>query len=194
VLGTAAYLSPEQAAGEDVTPAADVYSLGAVVYELLTGRTPYRFQSLAELAEAQAAEAVTAPRQLAPEVSAALEEVVMRALAREPAYRQPTAAELGAELAAAVPGPATVPLAAAERATEVLPRSPARSYRRVWPFVAGAAALVAAVVAAVALMGGDDDPPPADTPRVESIPPGATPEEGARNLADWLREHAAEGR
>ena len=50
VLGTAAYLSPEQAAGEEVTTATDIYSLGAVVYELLTGRSPYEFESLAELA------------------------------------------------------------------------------------------------------------------------------------------------
>ena len=53
VLGTAAYLSPEQAAGEEVTTATDIYSLGAVVYELLTGRPPYEFESLAELAAQQ---------------------------------------------------------------------------------------------------------------------------------------------
>jgi serine/threonine protein kinase len=190
ILGTAAYLAPEQAAGDEVTPAADVYSLGAVVYELLTGRTPYRFESLAELAEAQAAEAVTPVRELAPEVPPALEAAVMRALARDPAYRPATAAELGAELAAAAPEPETAPLAAEERATEVLVRSAARSRPPVWPFVGGAAVLLAGVVATLALTGGDDDPPPPAAPRVESIRPGATPEQGARNLADWLREHA----
>ena len=51
ILGTAAYLAPEQIAGEDATRASDIYSLGAVLYELLTGRPPYLFESLAELIE-----------------------------------------------------------------------------------------------------------------------------------------------
>ncbi len=59
VLGTAAYLSPEQAAGEDVTAATDIYSLGAVLYELLTGRAPYEFESLAELAVQQTGGVIT---------------------------------------------------------------------------------------------------------------------------------------
>ena len=66
VLGTAAYLSPEQAAGEEVTAATDVYSLGAVVYELLTGRPPYEFESLAELAAQQKSGAITPLRDVEP--------------------------------------------------------------------------------------------------------------------------------
>ena len=68
VLGTAAYLSPEQALGEQVTAAADVYSLGAVLYELLTGRPPYEFESLADLAAKQTAGQITPVRELAPGV------------------------------------------------------------------------------------------------------------------------------
>src|SRR4051794_12235455 len=100
VLGTAAYLAPEQALGDDVGPAADVYSLGAVLYELLAGEPPFRFESLAQIATERPP--LRPLRELAREVPPALEDVVMRALARNPAYRQASAAELGAELAAAV--------------------------------------------------------------------------------------------
>ena len=82
VLGTAAYLAPEQARGERATPASDVYSLGAVLYELLTGKPP--------------AETPAPVRELAPEVPRELEDVVMRSLARNPSYRP---ADLESELA-----------------------------------------------------------------------------------------------
>ena len=82
VLGTAAYLAPEQARGEQATPASDVYSLGAVLYELLTGRPPL--------------ETAAPVRELAPEVPRDFEDVVMRCLARNPSYR-PT--DLEGELA-----------------------------------------------------------------------------------------------
>ena len=68
VLGTAAYLSPEQALGEEVTAAADVYSLGAVLYELLAGRPPYEFDSLADLAAKQTSGQITPVGELAPGV------------------------------------------------------------------------------------------------------------------------------
>ncbi len=89
VLGTAAYLSPEQALGEEVTAAADIYSFGCVLYECLTGRTPYVFETLAELAVKQRQEPITPVRELRPEIPEDLEAVVMRSLARNPEYRPP---------------------------------------------------------------------------------------------------------
>ena len=99
VLGTAAYLSPEQAAGEEVTAATDIYSLGAVVYELLTGRAPYEFASLAELAAQQTGGVITPLRDLEPSVPEPIEAAVMHALAREPRFRPASAADFAHELA-----------------------------------------------------------------------------------------------
>src|SRR5205814_6297666 len=92
VLGTAAYAAPEQTAGLDVTAAADVYGLGACLYEALTGRPPYQFDSLVELA-GKREEPIPPVRELAPDVPEAVEDVVMRCLARKPEYR-PAAAEV----------------------------------------------------------------------------------------------------
>jgi serine/threonine-protein kinase len=184
VLGTAAYLSPEQAAGEEVTAAADVYSLGAVLYELLTGRTPYTFETLAELAHRQSTEPIEPMGELARGVPAALEDVVMRCLARNPSYRPASAAELADQLRAALPGErdtaATKPLPARAR--------PRRRRRGVWIAV-GVAALTAAVLALAVLATDGDEPPPAP-PRVEPVPRGDTAAEQARNLAAWLRENS----
>jgi serine/threonine-protein kinase len=108
VLGTAAYLSPEQALGEEVTTAADVYSLGAVLYELLGGRPPYEFDSLADLAAKQSSGQIVPVGELAPEVPRGVEDAVMRSLARNPAYRPASAAAFAHELGAE--GEPTVPL------------------------------------------------------------------------------------
>ncbi|HYF26896.1 MAG TPA: protein kinase, partial [Baekduia sp.] len=87
VLGTAAYLAPEQAAGEEVGPAADIYALGVVTYQLLSGRLPYEAQSLTELALKQQREAPALLSEFVAGVSPPLAQAVDRALALEPQAR-----------------------------------------------------------------------------------------------------------
>ena len=87
VLGTAAYLAPEQAAGEEAGPAADLYGLGVVAYQLLSGRLPYEAQSLTELALKQQREVPQPLHQLDPAIPGALSVAVERALALNPKQR-----------------------------------------------------------------------------------------------------------
>jgi eukaryotic-like serine/threonine-protein kinase len=208
VLGTAAYLAPEQFAGEVVAETADVYGLGAVVYQMLAGRTPRRVESLDDLARTRADEPITPLHELRPEVPAAIEAAVMRALAVRPPDRQADAAQLGRELtedfvapshevdahdtaATAVIPPERTELVAQSHTVERVAGPPAVASRRVpraaWAI--GAAVLVLVLAVAGALWARDEEPPASPAPA--RIDPGETPEQGARNLADWLRANAA---
>jgi serine/threonine-protein kinase len=91
VIGTAAYLAPEQAAGEEVGPPADLYALGVVAYQFLSGRLPYEAQSLTELALKQMREIPPPLDELNPEVTPQLAVAVDRALALDPRERYPDA-------------------------------------------------------------------------------------------------------
>jgi serine/threonine protein kinase len=109
VLGTAAYLAPEQAAGEQAGPAADLYALGVVTYQFLSGRLPYEAQSLTELALKQQREVPPRLDELNPEVTPQLALAVDRSLALDPRQRPASADDLRHALADGVRGvgPAT---------------------------------------------------------------------------------------
>jgi serine/threonine-protein kinase len=98
VVGTAAYLSPEQVRGEEATPATDVYALGVVLYQFLTGRLPYEGSTLAELAVRQQNERPLPPSTYNDEVPEALGAAVLRALEGDPARRYASASELAGGL------------------------------------------------------------------------------------------------
>ena len=93
VLGTAQYLSPEQAQGLPVTAASDIYSVGVMLYEALTGRVPFDADSPVTVALKQVSERPRPPSELNPAVSRALDGVVLRALAKDPANRFASAEE-----------------------------------------------------------------------------------------------------
>ncbi|MBS3956915.1 MAG: Stk1 family PASTA domain-containing Ser/Thr kinase [Clostridiales bacterium] len=98
VLGTAHYVSPEQAQGRALGPASDLYSLGIVLYELTTGRLPFDADTPVAVALKQVNEQPVSPRQLNPQIPASLEAVIMRALQKDPAARYASAEEMRADL------------------------------------------------------------------------------------------------
>jgi eukaryotic-like serine/threonine-protein kinase len=180
ILGTAAYLSPEQAAAEEVTPAADLYSLGAVLYEVIGGRPPYELDSFAELAEKQK----RGPGPLAEIVAGVprhVEDAIMRCLARNPEYRPRSAQALADELD---PQSRTAPTA------PLPPRRRQRLLRRRWAAIAALATLAgaAAIAVGLALASGDGESPRPQPAQIEAPVPGQNAEQGLRNVSEWLRE------
>jgi serine/threonine-protein kinase len=104
VLGTASYFSPEQARGESVDARTDLYSTGVVLYELLTGRAPFRGDSPVAVAYQHVSELPTPPNAINPAVSPAMSAVVMHALAKDRFDRFQSAAEFKADLDVAAGG------------------------------------------------------------------------------------------
>ena len=197
VLGTAAYIAPEQARGEEVGPGADLFSLGVVLYELLAGSPPWRVTTLADVH----AVGTTPPpplAEVAPATPAHVEAAVARCLAADPRDRPTSADELAEELRGAATAVTAARTDDATRPTALLDRRPRRlAGRRVdldgrTLLVALVAALILIAAIAALAAGGEDEPPPAPA-RVEPVTPSNDPVQQSRNLAEWLREHAADG-
>ena len=104
ILGTAAYFSPEQAKGEPVDARADLYSAGVVLYELLTGRAPFRGESPVAVAYQHVSETPVPPSELVDTVPRSLDAVALRALAKDPFQRYQDAASFRAALDATLEG------------------------------------------------------------------------------------------
>jgi serine/threonine protein kinase len=123
-LGTPHYMSPEQATGREIDGRSDIYSLGIILYEMLTGEVPFDDQSLPAVLVKHMSEAPAPPSQRRPDlaISPALEAIALRCLAKDPAARYATADELGAALRAATPsamGDATIAMGSAAAAATV---------------------------------------------------------------------------
>jgi serine/threonine-protein kinase len=119
IVGTAQYLSPEQARGAQVDPRSDLYSLGIVMYEMLTGKVPFTGEAPLEIAMKHLQKTADPPSTLRPEVPKSLDAVVMRALAKDPDERFDSAEEMDADLARVARGLA-VSRRTEEAATQVM--------------------------------------------------------------------------
>ncbi|MET0560341.1 MAG: Stk1 family PASTA domain-containing Ser/Thr kinase [Gaiellaceae bacterium] len=166
IIGTAHYLSPEQARGAPVDQTSDLYSAGIVLFELLTGAVPFTGDSPVEIAMKHLSETPPVPSELRPDVPADLDLVVVRALAKEPADRYQSAAAMDADLetvarggrvAAETAEAATMVLSGeraidATAATQVVRRAQAPQYkppdrsRPIWPWLLGIGALIALLI------------------------------------------------
>src|SRR5687767_2290468 len=121
IIGTAQYLSPEQARGAPVDQTSDLYSTGVVLFELLTGNVPFNGETPVEIAMKHLSEIPDAPSDFRREVPEDLDHVVLRALAKEPSERYQSAAAMDADLETVAHG-GHVPFETAEAATVVLGR------------------------------------------------------------------------
>jgi len=144
IIGTIEYMSPEAIQGQEVDARADIYSLGILLYEMLTGRIPFDADTEFSMMMAQIQQAPPPPRSFAPHIPLPLEHAIMRSLAKKPEARFQTAAEFRAALEASVKaGADTIPIGAAPTmpampATRVVEVSPnAQSQQVTMPFSAG---------------------------------------------------------
>jgi eukaryotic-like serine/threonine-protein kinase len=190
VLGTATYMAPEQASGGTITPATDVYALGAVAYHCLAGRPPFFAPSALEVALRQV---MDEPPALPADVPPAARHLVTRAMAKNPADRYPSAMALAADARSATSTPSLVPGAAPGAVPGVVPA--VRSHWRSALLGAGAVVLVGLAALGVALWRPDAattsprtpsgpaptsasgvlNPRPAGQPVTRSSPPWSSP-------------------
>ncbi len=174
ILGTSGYLSPEQASGEHATAASDLYSLGVVAFELLTGARPFQRRSATAEAAAHIHEPVPLATERRPELVTEVDDVFERALAKDPARRQGTAGELVADLRAAVEAgeqhTRAIPLPGAP--TQTIAQSAPPPRRRggwLFPVLVGLLLLGGGAGAAALLAGGGDKKRAVVTKTVQSV-------------------------
>jgi eukaryotic-like serine/threonine-protein kinase len=172
LLGTAAYISPEQSRGEPATPATDVYAFGVLLYQMLTGRLPFEAENPLELAAMHTTREAPPISSLRPDAPEQLERVASRALAKRPEHRPADGAALLAELGE----PAAETLAIEADETLLLaPRRRRMEPRRLAALVALAALAMVGATSAVLLTAESSKAPVATTNRPGTDAPTTQP-------------------
>ncbi|MDW5597025.1 protein kinase [Conexibacter stalactiti] len=164
VLGTTDYVSPEQALGHDVSGQSDLYSLGVVLYEMLTGQVPFRGENQVAVAMKHVREEIPDVRDLRPEASASLAAVIDRATAKELRERYRSDEELIADLEDVLALETARAGSATGEATTVIRTLPRRARKRIplrvrrpaWIALLALAAVVAALVVVVVVLNGKE--------------------------------------
>ena len=200
LLGTVAYMSPEQLQGQRASPRSDVYALACVAYECLTGRPPFTGATEVQTAQGHLSDPVPDPRSWAPDLPQAVVPVLLRGLAKTPEQRYGSAEEFAADLAQAatgrvervpdggtrvlrrtalLPEPVRAPAPEAEWEPEVAARRPAPQRSRSSLALPVAAAVVAAAFAVGAAAGFLTDPQ-----RRTAVAPAPSPSASASGAGD----------
>jgi serine/threonine-protein kinase len=202
VIGTAQYLSPEQARGEGVDARSDVYSAGCLLYELVTGTPPFTGDSPVAVAYQHVREDPRTPSSINPEIPPELDAILLKAMSKNPANRYQSAADMRADLLRAVAGQrveATPVMSDAEKTTIIGATPGGYGYADEWPDDEQAARkrkrnrIIALVIAALVLIGGavgialavsggNDTPPPVAQVAVPDIT-ASTEAEATASLA-----------
>jgi serine/threonine-protein kinase len=191
VIGTAQYLSPEQARGESVDARSDVYSLGCMLYELVTGAPPFTGDSPVAVAYQHVREDPKLPSSINPLIPAELDAILLKAMSKNPANRYQSAADMRSDLLRALAGQrveATPVMGDAEKTTILAAARPGTGYgddawddeddvdgrrrkRRIIAIVAVVAVLLlgGAIAVAIAMSGGDRAEPPTATVQVPTL-------------------------
>ena len=218
IMGTPAYMSPEQVKGVTLTHATDIYSLGVVAYEMLTGQTPFQADTSVVVLYNHVNTPPPPMRDAGRLAPRELEGVVVKALAKEPGQRYATAGEFAQVLQAAVVKggkkleqplppvtpkpvvPSIPPVSPAEQRTQVLtptgpaPAAPTASRPWLWPAVGAMAALlviVALVVSRVLTGGGGNGAPPTTTALAQGPSATSTPSVNAQVTGEGVHLRGA---
>ena len=188
VLGTASYISPEQAVGEPATAASDRYALAVVAFELLTGSRPFQAEHFAAQARAHVEDAPPLATERDPSLPRGVDAVLDRGMAKEPEDRWPSAGAMVAALDQAMgeSRPMTEPT---RPIAPVPPPAAQRAGGVAWPWIlAGVAALVVIAVAGAVLLSGGEDPQTAQPTATATATAERTPEPTAEKTPEPTAE------